>query len=356
MFGPTEESKRYLRSSLLLLLAGALLINFLILFVGTELFSKMYPGLYRMNVFTDGYDRIAQNIVDGHGYKLTPEGNETMTREPGYIFLLVTLFYVWGKSIVAVKIANFILVIFAVFMMYRLGRLMGLSPTVITIAAAFFLVHPGIIGLQSRGGADILFICQLLCVLYALQKGIMSGSSGYFILAGALLGVTVLTRSLVLPFPGILLIFLIWTGMKQHNLATLLKGWVLLVVAMLIVMSPWVVRNYRLSGKFVPVGSISGMAIYHNVYINKQSDSIDRFETLTREAKQAQADALRAVNEDFAQATYFPIFKNPEDEIAFSNSLKALAIEIIKDDPLFIFGIMHHFKGILTQWSEYVGP
>ena len=23
---------------------------------------------------------------------------------------------------------------------------------------------------------------------------------------------------------------------------------------------------------------------------------------------------------------------------------------------LLIYGIMHHFKGILTQWSEYVGP
>ena len=62
-----------------------------------------------MELSTDLYDEIAWNIVSGNGYRVQADTNLTMLRSPGFVFVLVPLFYFFGKSLLAIQILNFLL-------------------------------------------------------------------------------------------------------------------------------------------------------------------------------------------------------------------------------------------------------
>ena len=51
--------------------------------------------------FPDGYDLIAQNLVDGNGYRYFSDTALTLQRTPAYPLLLAAIFGVFGHQLIA---------------------------------------------------------------------------------------------------------------------------------------------------------------------------------------------------------------------------------------------------------------
>jgi len=87
------------------------------------------PGDYNAKKFGwDGYDQIAWNLAQGHGYRLYPDASPTMLRTPGFPLVVAMLFVAFGKSLVAVQVVNLVFSCITGFLVYRLALLAQLSP------------------------------------------------------------------------------------------------------------------------------------------------------------------------------------------------------------------------------------
>ena len=190
----------------------------------------------------DAYDwmGIAWSIATGHGWGDT-------WRPPGYAAWLGTIFFIFGKSILIVRIINSILGSLTCVIIYFIGKKI-FSSTVGKIAAFLLSFYPYLIAytgdLLSETFYTFLISVSILYVIICSEnpsfKNIMIG--------GILIGITGLTKSTILPF---FLFACVWLWWVTKNLKT---GF-LVGIFTLITISPWTVRNHLYCKKVIPVST-----------------------------------------------------------------------------------------------------
>ena len=80
-----------------------------------------------------------------------------------------------------------------------------------------------------------------------------------FLLAGFLLGLTALTRSVILPFAGLAVLW-VWFALKQK------RGALLAALALALTIAPWIVRNSFLHHKLTGIETSMGYNLYLGYY------------------------------------------------------------------------------------------
>jgi len=187
-----------------------------------------------------------------------PRGILTSFRAPGYPFFLSLLYRVFGLDD-----RFFLTRLVQVFVMASLapmtyGLAMRLFPGKQTVARTssivialypFFVVYP--LALAS----EVTFIPLTIGALLACMRAGESHRWQDYLLAGVLLGVAVLTRSVVLLIYPLMVL---WTWFLAKDK----KGALILLVSVLVFIVPWSVRNSRLHGKFTMIESMLGYNLY----------------------------------------------------------------------------------------------
>jgi hypothetical protein len=88
----------------------------------------------------------------------------------------------------------------------------------------------------------------------------------YVLLSGLLLGLTALTRSVVLPFAGLAIVW-IWQSLRAR------RGAIAAALALLMTISPWILRNSLLTGKITGIETSMG----YNLYVGYHPESSGTF-------------------------------------------------------------------------------
>jgi Na+-translocating ferredoxin:NAD+ oxidoreductase RnfD subunit len=87
------------------------------------------------------------------------------------------------------------------------------------------------------------------------------------VFVGAVLGVTTLTLPITLLFPPFLLV--LWRLTRPRGAHAFLH-WLLVCAIMAAVISPWTIRNYRVSGRFIPVSGGGGYAsLFGDLFVER---------------------------------------------------------------------------------------
>lgn len=309
-----------------------LLVEAIALFVVLPRISDTVMPHYGIS-FADDYDRLAYNLANGNGYRFAPGLAETLMREPGYPLFLAGVFKIFGYSLAAARFANFVLAIGIALLIVPLARRIDPRPAVAAVAAMVFLLHPGVILAEARGGVELLFMFVVMLFMVALYRAVENGRSADYVVAGALLGLTVLIRSTPILFPALLLVYLIAVshGAKERRRAVISA--MLLVVAMVAVMSPWIVRNFRLTGELVPTSSMLGVSVQSGQYICEHLDLAHGFQEIDKDgavpARSARARSLGYAFKD----DYYQYFYRTGDEMAFNKTLLHDSMQRYKDRP-----------------------
>jgi 4-amino-4-deoxy-L-arabinose transferase-like glycosyltransferase len=92
------------------------------------------------------------------------------------------------------------------------------------IAPVLFLLHPGTLIAESRGGVEMLFTSLITLFIVALYRAIDNGGWREFALAGGVLGVTVLVRSTPIMFPVFLLAYMLIVERGRTRALTILRN------------------------------------------------------------------------------------------------------------------------------------
>lgn len=115
-------------------------------------------------------------------------------------------------------------------------------------------------------GTENLFFLLILGSVFLLIRSAQQPSSGTFLLSGFLMGLTALTRSVILPFAGLAALW-IWLTLRNR------RGAILFGAAMILTVAPWIVRNSLLYGK--PTGIETSMG--YNLYVGYHPKSSGTF-------------------------------------------------------------------------------
>lgn len=237
------------------------------------------------------YWELGQQMAAGAPYRY---GNAYVFRTPGYPLLLAGMFKVvgadagvmWGRALGACFGTA------AVALVYTLaGRLF--DTTTARLAAAIAAVYPGAIAssvfVLSEAPFCPLMLGQLVLMIIAWQCRCVSTAGGWSLAAGIVAGAATLMRPSWLLFtPLAALVMLLIPGRLGGRRRWTLP--VVMILGLVVTMTPWWVRNHRLSGHFIATTLQAGESLYDG--LNPLADGSSDLPTVNV-FKQQLRDELR---------------------------------------------------------------
>lgn len=241
------------------------------------------------------YDMLARSLVSGNGYrwyaladaaKLEPyvhfdlnsianydpvRGVLTSFRAPLYPAFLALVYAVIGTEFVrffAARLAQAILLGAPLApLTYLVSRRLldpnfpiketseAKSERASRLAAWVVACYPTLAVFPLALATENLFFPLVLLSFFFLLKTITSPSYINFILSGVLLGLTALTRSIILPFAGLAVLW-IWLALRQR------RGALIAALTLTLTIAPWVIRNSLLYHRVTGIETSLGYNLY----------------------------------------------------------------------------------------------
>lgn len=169
---------------------------------------------------------------------------------------------VWLASSLAAALAN-------VWLVFRLTLELGRSRWAAFLAAGLLAVYPTFVFVTAtyhQTNWAVFFLLAVAAVAVTIAKA-PRATLAHAALGGLLCGLATLNRSEMLIIgPALLALGAFW----RRNFADVLKVGLIAAAVMAVVLAPWVVRNYQLFGRVIPVAQSTGYNLWKgfNPYTN----------------------------------------------------------------------------------------
>jgi 4-amino-4-deoxy-L-arabinose transferase-like glycosyltransferase len=322
------------------------LIKLLLIIIGIPILVFFFPDGWNTGHWPDGYDRLAQNMLQGHGFRFHPNTADTMLRMPGYPLVLMVIFTIFGKSIVAVQVFNIVCSTIAAFIAMHITISLSKSNLAGSFTAIVTMLYPAVLISDGRGGPESLYMLALVSTVALLYKAVFSKRLIYYVYFGLSLGMTLLIKSTIAFLPLTLLVFLVFYLKKPRKVGKAIISLGMASVTTALVLTPWIVRNYSLTSEFVPATSITGVAAFQGLHINKQSSLSKYLGTNLSEAKMQQNLIANDLDLGNIPRGILQHFFTTKDELIFSDYLiNHTYSEYIESPTLLMKGIIGNSLG-----------
>jgi 4-amino-4-deoxy-L-arabinose transferase-like glycosyltransferase len=201
------------------------------------------------------YHQLAVGLVETGSF-VNASGDLVSLRPPLYPWIVSIVYRIFGvENDAAVRAFQALVSLLTVWLVYRLGASIY-SESIGLVAAAITCCYPTLLGFNNLILSESLFafLCvgSTLLLVHALQKH----SVLLLVMAGAVLGLAALTRSvamLSIPFLA-LLVLTTWRG----RWATRISSAILFVLTFSLVIGPWAYRNTRVQKAFTLIDVMGG--------------------------------------------------------------------------------------------------
>jgi len=208
----------------------------------------------------DVYSDIAANLARGHGFVAEPEGEAILWRAPAYPAFLAVLYRLFGEhNETAVLLAQSALdAMTAVLILYIGTR--QFDETIGCVSAVLFALHPLSAYYTLRFLSEPLFTLAFTAAIAAWVAATHTRRPTMFMLVGALIAGAALVKPVALGlWPCLAATACYWLRKDpKHALSTAMAT----SIACLLVLTPWAIRNYRLTGQVVVVATGGGYALW----------------------------------------------------------------------------------------------
>ncbi len=222
--------------------------------------SHVDPNAYEFGV-------VAQSILEGRGLSLPAwwfrdEPGPTALVPPLYAYFLAGCLavlpahsaYFWIELIQALLSAAVVLPVW--FVTKRIfGEPAAWLATVLVALDYFLACTPGWINYPT------LHVFLLAMVVWSAYRLLDRPTAGRALLFGAVAGVATFAKGLIAAYVVLLGIWILLAGQRDGRTARL-KTLALAATVSLLVLSPWIVRNWRLFDSFVPTATNFGLTFW----------------------------------------------------------------------------------------------
>lgn len=234
------------------------LFIFLFTLVSKTVVSLLLLNLFDLNIAEDFYDDIARNVVEGNGYVIHKGEAPNLWRAPLYPYFLALVYKLFGGNDLYVIPFQILFDSLTILVIYYLVKEIYDEKTGIITACAF-TIYPFASYYTVHILSESMFTLLLTLVIYYLVKACRAESDKYLFFTGLLLGVLTLCRPSTQFFP---LFIFIGLTLYYKNKAKAFRGFIILLTAFIITISPWVVRNYKVADRFVFLGTGGGYNLW----------------------------------------------------------------------------------------------
>ncbi len=208
------------------------------------------------------YHLIATNLVEGRGF--TAESGPTSLRPPLYPAFVAGLWAATGsRSLQVVRAIQDLLALATAVLVYWITRRLYDEKAAL-LAAAATAFYPALVLANSLLLTETVFTFLLTAFAACLVALVGQPRLAVALSAGVLLGLAALTRSVVWPFPLVLVPLLAW--MLPAPLPRRLACAAVVLCGYAAIVAPWAVRNTRLQGVPVVVDTMGGLNLHMGNY------------------------------------------------------------------------------------------
>jgi 4-amino-4-deoxy-L-arabinose transferase-like glycosyltransferase len=326
----SDGRSRWRALALLFVCALALRVVF-----ATVLFPAV-AGETGLNQGSDGYEKIARNLLAGEGFRLKEGYARTTLRMPLYPGLLAGIFATVGDHLWAVQAAQALLsagtaTVLAALGWTLFGRRAGL------LAGWLWAVYPGDLVACSRYLVEPLTVLLLLLAVVAYRRLKASGGVGWALVIGLLLGVSVQAKSAnaLLPLAFLAAIFTtpaFWRPRVRVVGAAL--GVVAPVAALAI---PWVVRGQQVSGHWFFPSTLGGYGLLEGHFVSTGLEDPQNTKSVRKLLYDARAHIANLAAENDIEIdpkdNFAGTLRRAEDEVKLDRLMKAEFQAHVAADP-----------------------
>ena len=225
-----------------------------------------FDGSHRL--FHDGdsaeYLALAENLRLGHGFtwdKSAPFHPNSFRTPiyPGFLFLARFLF----GSYEAALIIQSVLVVLSAYLLYLIGK-EYFNRKIALWSAGIFLFVPFSVNVSVKFLTQTLFLSLLILSVWSWVQFLKKQQNKYFLLTSILLPALALTRPIaqyIVPVFILSLAYAAYFGQINLGLKRFLKLGVAMSIVFIVILTPWLIRNYSLFGHF-KLSSITPYQLY----------------------------------------------------------------------------------------------
>ena len=205
------------------------------------------------------YNVIAKNILDGNGFSYDSV-KPTAARGPLYPLFLAATYFVFGYDYNSARIFQAIIGAITCLLIYFIAKKLY-NPNIGFYAFVITSIYPSLIGYSGLLYSETLaaFLLSLTILFYLLSSE--KNSFLIFVITGIFSGL------LILCYPKFLFLPVIF-GLSSYFFnkfrQDFLKYFFGLITAVILVLTPWALRNFNEFGKFIPVATGAGTTLWHS--------------------------------------------------------------------------------------------
>jgi 4-amino-4-deoxy-L-arabinose transferase-like glycosyltransferase len=246
---------------LVFILLAAILVRLPIAFyMGDQV--TVLPGIHDQL----SYDALAQSLLAGRGYSFTENWYpftraNTPTAHWSFIYplYLAAIYAITGYHPLVARIVQGIIGgILISLLVYQIGRRVVDEDTGL-VGAGLAAIYGYFIYYNVALMTETFFIVLVLFSLNISLELKEQPTTTRWILLGLALGLASLLRQTILLFVPFLLVWLFWELRKEGR-----RWWyfAIPVIAIILLITPWTIRNYLVYNQFLPLNSNAGYAFY----------------------------------------------------------------------------------------------
>lgn len=278
------------------------------------------------------YNVIAKNVLDGNGLSYDSV-NPTAARGPLYPLFLSATYLVFGYDYNTVRILQAIIGAVTCLFVYFIAKKLY-SPVIGFYTGLITGIYPSLIGytglLYSETLAGFLLALTIFIYLSACERKRFF----LFVIAGISLGSLALCYPKFIFLPVIFGLSLFFFNKFRKEFLKYFFG---LIAGIILILTPWTLRNFHEFGKFIPVVTGLGTTLWHS--------------TLSVDSTEWHFDREPLLSE-FKSFFHDPKNDNEQNEFLFSvktnEVLMHKAIANIKNNPLLFTKLS--VKRFFRQW------
>ena len=262
------------------------------------------------------YSKLAEGLVSGRGFGFDTTRAPITPLYP--LFLAVTALV--GKNYLLIVVPEALMGAGTALCAFLIGRHIfnsatGILACAITSFYPYYVMHDT--ALQETGMATF---GTALSVWLVLRASRLDRKRSWF-LAGLALGAIALVRASMVPAIGVTLLWTaVWGG--QWNIWKRLQRCLILLLAVSVLVGPWLIRNYFVTGAAV-LSSATGYMLWKG----NNSEAFSRYPAVSMDS------SAEVAWEKLTPADQAELEQLAHDEIATSNWFSRRALEFIRANP-----------------------
>ena len=261
------------------------------------------------------YHRLAIALVDGRGY-VNAAGTPTAWRPPAYPVFLAGIYKIIGVNVLRATIVQTILGGLTVLMLTVLGTMI-LDWRRALIAGVVAALYPAFVWLPRLLLSENLSLFLLLLSLGTIILYLRTSRMVWMIVFGLLCALNTIVRGANLMLPIAVALGLLFT--QWRNWRQLVTPLLVMLVAFIVTLLPWTIRNYRVFHHPIPIATQDGVTLYGSYWPPQHNGKLI-WGTLPGNEDPAILAAAQS-----------------GDEVLASRYLNQLTLQRLREDPGFFF-------------------